>query len=136
MDEDGYFWFVGRVDDVINTAGHLVGPFEVESMLIEPPAVAEAAVIGVPDPLAMEVVKAFVSLKDDYTESEELRRELIRYGAAGSRASLPGTSSSARRCPRRAAARSCGGCSRPRSWASRGRHLDAGRRGLGPGLTT
>ena len=80
MDEDGYFWFVGRVDDVINTAGHLVGPFEVESMLIEHPAVAEAAVIGVPDPLAMEVVKAFVSLKDDYTESEELRRELIRYG--------------------------------------------------------
>ena len=80
MDEDGYFWFVGRADDVINTAGHLVGPFEVESMLIEHPAVAEAAVIGVPDPLAMEVVKAFVSLKDDYTESEELRRELIRFG--------------------------------------------------------
>ena len=80
MDEDGYFWFVGRADDVINTAGHLVGPFEVESMLIEHPAVAEAAVIGVPDPLAMEVVKAFVSLKDDYTESEELRRELLRYG--------------------------------------------------------
>ena len=80
MDEDGYFWFVGRVDDVINTAGHLVGPFEVESMLIEHPAVAEAAVIGVPDPLAMEVVKAFVSLKDDYTATEELRRELIRYG--------------------------------------------------------
>ncbi len=80
MDEDGYFWFVGRVDDVINTAGHLVGPFEVESMLIEHPAVAEAAVIGVPDPLAMEVVKAFVSLKDDYTATEELRRELIRFG--------------------------------------------------------
>ena len=80
MDADGYFWFVGRVDDVINTAGHLVGPFEVESMLIEHPAVAEAAVIGVPDPLAMEVVKAFVSLKDDYTATEELRRELIRFG--------------------------------------------------------
>ena len=80
MDEDGYFWFVGRADDVINTAGHLVGPFEVESMLIEHPAVAEAAVIGVPDPLAMEVVKAFVSLKDDYTATEELRRELIRFG--------------------------------------------------------
>ena len=80
MDEDGYFWFVGRVDDVINTAGHLVGPFEVESMLIEHPAVAEAAVIGVPDPLAMEVVKAFVSLKDDYTATEELRRELIKFG--------------------------------------------------------
>ena len=80
MDEDGYFWFVGRVDDVINTAGHLVGPFEVESVLIEHPAVAEAAVIGVPDPTAMEVVKAFVSLKDGYEQSEELRREILAHG--------------------------------------------------------
>lgn len=80
QDEDGYFWFVGRIDDVINTAGHLVGPFEVESMLVEHPAVAEAAVIGVPDPIAMEIVKAFVSLKDGYQESPELRRELIRFG--------------------------------------------------------
>ena len=60
MDADGYFWFVGRADDVINTAGHLVGPFEVESALIEHPAVAEAGVIGKPDPVAMEIVKAFV----------------------------------------------------------------------------
>ena len=66
MDADGYFWFVGRADDVINTAGHLVGPFEVESALIEHPAVAEAGVIGKPDPIAMEIVKAFVSLKDGY----------------------------------------------------------------------
>ncbi|HEY5640639.1 MAG TPA: AMP-binding protein, partial [Dehalococcoidia bacterium] len=79
MDDDGYFWFVGRADDVINTAGHLVGPFEVESALIEHPAVAEAGVIGKPDPVAMEVVKAFVALKDGYEESEELRRELSKF---------------------------------------------------------
>jgi acetyl-CoA synthetase len=79
MDADGYFWFVGRADDVINTAGHLVGPFEVESVLIEHPAVAEAGVIGKPDRLANEIVKAFVSLKDGYEETEQLRRELIRF---------------------------------------------------------
>jgi acetyl-CoA synthetase len=79
MDADGYFWFVGRTDDVINTAGHLVGPFEVESALIEHPAVAEAGVIGKPDPIAMEVVKAFVSLKDGFQPSEQLRQELMRF---------------------------------------------------------
>ncbi len=79
MDADGYFWFVGRADDVINTAGHLVGPFEVESVLIEHPAVAEAGVIGKPDPVAMEVVKAFVALKDGFEPSDKLRRELIHY---------------------------------------------------------
>jgi acetyl-CoA synthetase len=77
QDADGYFWFVGRDDDVINTAGHLVGPFEVESVLIEHPAVAEAGVIGKPDPVAMEVVKAFVALKDGVEPSEALRRELL-----------------------------------------------------------
>ena len=79
IDEDGFYWFVGRTDDVINTAGHLVGPFEVESALIEHPAVAEAGVIGKPDPIAMEVVKAFVSLKDGYEASTELRQELMRF---------------------------------------------------------
>ena len=79
QDTDGYFWFVGRADDVINTAGHLVGPFEVESALIEHPAVAEAGVIGKPDPLAMEVVKAFVSLKEGFQPTPELRRELIQF---------------------------------------------------------
>ncbi|MEO8458401.1 MAG: acetate--CoA ligase [Chloroflexota bacterium] len=79
MDADGYFWFVGRADDVINTAGHLVGPFEVESALIEHPAVAEAGVIGKPDPVAMEVVKAFVALKDGFEPSEQLRRELLQF---------------------------------------------------------
>ena len=78
-DEEGYYWFVGRTDDVINTAGHLVGPFEVESVLIEHPAVAEAGVIGKPDPIAMEVVKAFVSLKDGYTPSEELRHDIQKF---------------------------------------------------------
>jgi acetyl-CoA synthetase len=79
MDEDGYFWFVGRADDVINTAGHLVGPFEVESALIEHPAVAEAGVIGIPDKLAGEVIKAFVSLKDGLTSSEELRSDIKQF---------------------------------------------------------
>jgi acetyl-CoA synthetase len=62
-DADGYYWFVGRADDVIKSAGHLIGPFEVESVLMEHPAVAEAGVIGKPDPIVGEVVKAFVSLK-------------------------------------------------------------------------
>lgn len=79
MDDDGYFWFVGRSDDVINTAGHLVGPFEVESALMEHPAVAEAGVIGKPDPIAMEIVKAFVSLKDGIEPSDKLRRELLQF---------------------------------------------------------
>lgn len=78
-DEEGYYWFVGRTDDVINTAGHLVGPFEVESVLIEHPAVAEAGVIGKPDSIAMEVVKAFVSLKDGYAPSEELRHDIQKF---------------------------------------------------------
>ena len=79
VDKDGYFWFHGRADDVINTAGHLVGPFEVESALIEHKAVAEAGVIGKPDKIAMEVVKAFVTLNPNYEATEELRRELMRF---------------------------------------------------------
>ena len=79
MDEEGYFWFVGRADDVINTGGHLIGPFEVESVLIEHPAVAEAGVIGIPDPIAMEVIKAFVSLKDGHEPSDELMRDIKRF---------------------------------------------------------
>lgn len=79
QDADGYFWFVGREDDVIKCAGHLIGPFEVESALLEHPAVAEAGVIGKPDALAMEVVKAFVSLKPGYEPTPELNRELIQF---------------------------------------------------------
>jgi acetyl-CoA synthetase len=78
-DRDGYFWFVGRADDVIKTSGHLIGPFEVESVLMEHKAVAEAGVIGKPDPVALEVVKAFVSLKDGVAPSPELRRELLAF---------------------------------------------------------
>jgi len=79
MDESGYFWFVGRADDVINTTGHLVGPFEVESALIEHPAVAEAGVIGVPDKLAGEVIKAFISLKDGFIDTPRLRQEIKQF---------------------------------------------------------
>jgi len=79
MDEDGYFWFVGRADDVINTAGHLVGPFEVESALVEHPAVAEAGVIGKPDEERLEIVKAFVSLKDGHTPSKELEKDIKEF---------------------------------------------------------
>ncbi len=76
-DSDGYYWFVGRADDVIKSAGHLIGPFEVESALMEHPAVAEAGVIGIPDPIVGEVVKAFVALKDKVEPSEALRKELL-----------------------------------------------------------
>ena len=78
-DRDGYYWFVGRADDVIKSSGHLIGPFEVESILMEHRAVAEAGVIGKPDPVAMEVVKAFVSLKDGFEPTEELRRDLLAF---------------------------------------------------------
>ena len=76
-DADGYFWFVGRKDDVIKSAGHLIGPFEVESALTDHPAVAEAAVIGKPDPTVGEMVKAFVTLKNGVVGDEDLRLELI-----------------------------------------------------------
>jgi acetyl-CoA synthetase len=79
-DEDGYFWFVGRGDDVIKSAGHLIGPFEVESALIEHPAVAEAGVIGKPDQVAGEVVKAFVSLNPGFVWSDTLNKELLAWG--------------------------------------------------------
>jgi len=78
-DRDGYFWFVGRKDDVIKTSGHLIGPFEVESILMEHPAVAEAGVIGKPDPVAMEVVKAFVSLRKGFEPTDALRKELLGF---------------------------------------------------------
>jgi acetyl-CoA synthetase len=78
-DADGYFWFIGRADDIIKTSGHMVGPFEVESALMEHPAVAEAGVIGKPDPLIGELVKAFVVTKAGHTASDELRMELIGF---------------------------------------------------------
>jgi acetyl-CoA synthetase len=86
-DAEGYYWFVGRADDVIKSSGHLIGPFEVESALMEHPAVAEAGVIGKPDPIAGEVVKAFISLKPGYEPGEALRKKILgharkRLGAA------------------------------------------------------
>ena len=86
-DTDGYYWFVGRGDDVIKSAGHLIGPFEVENVLMEHAAVAEAGVIGKPDAIVGEVVKAFVALKPGFEATQALRMELLghartRLGAA------------------------------------------------------
>ena len=86
-DRDGYFWFVGRADDVIKSSGHLIGPFEVESALMEHPAVAEAGVIGKPDPVAGNLIKAFVVLKPGQSPSEPLNLDVLgfartRLGAA------------------------------------------------------
>lgn len=83
MDEDGYIWFQGRADDVIMTAGERVGPFEVESKLVEHPAVAEAAVIGKPDPVRGEIIKAFVALRVGYTPSDALAEELKQFVKKG-----------------------------------------------------
>jgi len=79
IDADGYYWFVGRDDDVINTAGHLVGPFEIESALLEHPAVAESAAVGKPDPLNMEVVKAFIALKPGFEPSSDLEMDIMNF---------------------------------------------------------
>jgi len=78
-DEDGYFWFVGRADDVIKSSGHLIGPFEVESVLLEHPAVAHAGVIGKPDPVAGEIVKAFLTLKPGFEPSRELEKDILAH---------------------------------------------------------
>ena len=83
MDTDGYFWFQGRVDDVIMTAGERVGPFEVESKLIEHPAVVEAGVIGKPDPIRGEIIKAFVALKEGVEPSDQLAEDIILFVKKG-----------------------------------------------------
>ncbi|AJH22412.1 Acetyl-coenzyme A synthetase [Bacillus mycoides] len=83
MDEDGYFWFQGRIDDVIMTSGERVGPFEVESKLIEHAAVAEAGVIGIPDPVRGEIIKAFIALRVGYEPSEELKEEIRQFVKKG-----------------------------------------------------
>jgi len=77
IDPDGYFWFMGRDDDVINTGGHLIGPFEVESALLGCPAVAESAAVAKPDPINMEVVKAYVALKGGFQPSDDLELEIM-----------------------------------------------------------
>ena len=78
-DEDGYFWFVGRSDDVIKTAGHLVGPFEVENAFMEHAAVAEAAMIGKPDEVSGNIIKVFVVLKKDYELTDELEKDILGF---------------------------------------------------------
>lgn len=78
-DADGYFLFVGRSDDVIKSSGHLIGPFEVESVLMEHPAVLESGVIGIPDPVAGELVKAFVVLKKGFVADEELQLSIVAH---------------------------------------------------------
>ncbi|GAE34166.1 acetate--CoA ligase [Halalkalibacter akibai] len=83
MDEDGYFWFQGRIDDVIMTSGERVGPFEVESKLVEHPAVAEAGVIGKPDPVRGEIIKAFVALRDGYEVTDELKEDIRNFVKKG-----------------------------------------------------
>lgn len=82
-DEEGYYWFQGRVDDVIMTSGERVGPFEVESKLLEHPAVAEAGVIGKPDPVRGEIIKAFVALVEGYEPSEELIQDIQQFVKKG-----------------------------------------------------
>ncbi|PGT91192.1 acetate--CoA ligase [Bacillus sp. AFS040349] len=83
MDEDGYFWFQGRIDDVIMTSGERVGPFEVESKLVEHPAIAEAGVIGKPDPVRGEIIKAFVALREGYEPTDELKEEIRTFVKKG-----------------------------------------------------
>ncbi|MEJ7218592.1 acetate--CoA ligase [Staphylococcus gallinarum] len=83
QDEDGYFWFQGRVDDVIMTAGERVGPFEVESKLVEHEAVAEAGVIGKPDPIRGEIIKAFVALRPGYEPIDELKEDIRKFVKEG-----------------------------------------------------
>ena len=78
-DADGYYWFVGRADDVIVSAGRLISPFEVESSLLEHEAVADAGVIGTPDPVAGEAVKAFVQVRDGVTPTDDLRRDILDF---------------------------------------------------------
>lgn len=83
MDEEGYFWFQGRIDDVINSSGERIGPFEVESKLVEHPAVAEAGVIGKPDVTRGEIIKAFVALREGYEATPELKEEIYRFVKEG-----------------------------------------------------
>ena len=121
-DADGWFWFVGRADDVIKSAGHLIGPFEVESVLMEHPAVAEAGVIGIPDPLLGERIKAFVALKPGRSRSRPTSRccagRSARTPVGGwARPSRRGRSRSTTTCPRPGRGRSCAACCGRGSWA-------------------
>jgi len=81
-DEDGYFWYVARTDDIITSSAYRIGPFEVENALMEHPAVAEVAVVGKPDPERTEIVKAFIVLASGFEASEELKSELQEHTKA------------------------------------------------------
>ena len=139
-DADGYFWFVGRADDVIKSAGHLIGPFEVESALTDHPAVAEAAVIGIPDPTVGEMVKAFVMLKDGFTAR---RRAVSGPAWPCPQETRRGGGAEGNRVRRYAAAHPqrqdhAAPAEGPRAWPARGRHLhhrNEGRTGTTGGAT-
>ena len=113
-DEDGYFWLLGRVDDVINVAGHRIGTMEVESALVDHQAVAEAAVVGIKHEIKGTAIAAFVIVKSSRARRSETRSGEVREGAEGSRLRRRSARSRGRRrsssppiCRRRAAARSC-----------------------------
>ena len=114
VDDDGYWWILGRVDDVLNVAGHRIGTMEVESALVDHPSVAEAAVVGKAHELKGQAIAAFVTVKEGQTASAELRDDLQASTSRRRSARSPSrtTSSSRRTCPRPGAGRSCGGCSR------------------------
>ena len=125
-DEDGFYWITGRVDDVINVAGHRLGTAEIESALVAHPKVAEAAVVGYPHDIKGQGIYAYVTLRADQEPSEELRRELVQLGAQRDqpdRRARPACNGR-RTCRRPAPARSCAASSgksrrtSPASWAT------------------
>ena len=114
-DHDGYFWIMGRIDDVLNVSGHRLGTMEIESALVANPLVAEAAVVGKPHEIKGEAIVAFVVLKGarpEGTAAQEIAQKLRDWVATGDRRRSPSptTSASATTCPRPAPARSCGAC--------------------------
>ncbi len=111
-DEDGYFWIMGRIDDVINVAGHRIGTMEVESSLVSHPTVAEAAVVGRPDELKGQGIVAFVTLAAGHEAQPGLKDELQGHVAKEHRQLSRSRTKSGlpMRCPKRAAAKSCAAC--------------------------
>ena len=114
-DEDGYFWLLGRIDDVMNVAGHRLSTFEIESALVDNPKVAEAAVVSRPDEVIGEAIVAFVTLKQGIEGNDDVAKELRAHvGEKIGKIACPHGSSSRPTCPRRGRARSCDGCSATR----------------------
>ena len=131
-DADGYYWFVGRADDVIKSAGHLIGPFEVESALMEHPAVAEAGVIGMPDPVAGEIVKAFVASSRGTSRPRSCAASCSATPAGGSGAAVAPEGDRFRPEPAEDPQRQdhAPPAQGPRAGPARGRPLDAGGRAM------